>query len=505
MKKFKPAILILFTVSLLIALAVFVTQAVLPAPQPPVTLIPLAEVLATDTPPRVIPATWTPTFTPGPTATSTPTNTPTETPTPTETATPTEAPSPLPAPTSVNDLIHPPRPTPVVIWITPTPNPSSTYTIPTAVPIQPIPDDAITILLLGSDQRPDWNDWHTDAIQYVVVYPDVPSVTMLSIPRDLYVYVPGFWMSRINFADMYGELNSYEGGGLGLFNQTLLYNLGISADYYVKVNFDGLIGIVDTLGGVDVPVHCKLEDYWPYPDETGEYPWLVMQPGIKHMDGELALWYSRSRKTSSVFSREQRQQQVLEGIWRKAKQSNLFETIPSLYEQKSYLVQTDLGIGDMLSLGMVAARLEPVNLSRYNIGRAQVIPYVTEQGGNVFLPVWEAIQPVITNVLTKPSENRATQAAVYVEVWNGTGYADWDQLAADRLVHAGYVPILGNSDGTLYPQTQIVYFSEVTKGIGLPRLQSLFKVSEANTLYQQDDAAAVKLRLILGQDYVTCP
>jgi LCP family protein required for cell wall assembly len=227
---------------------------------------------------------------------------------------------------------------------------------------------------------------------------------MLSIPRDLYVYVPGFWMTRINFADMYGELNSYEGGGLGLFNQTLLYNLGISADYYVKVNFDGLIGIVDTLGGVDVPVHCKLEDYWPYPDEAGEYPWLVMQPGIKHMDGELALWYSRSRKTTSVFSREQRQQQVLEGIWRKGKQSNLFETIPSLYEQKSYLVQTDLGIGDMLSLGMVAARLEPVNLSRYNIGRAQVIPYVTEQGGNVFLPVWEAIQPVITNV--PPSRRR---------------------------------------------------------------------------------------------------
>ena len=122
----------------------------------------------------------------------------------------------------------------------------------------------------------------------------------------------------------------------------------------------------------------------------------------------------------------------------------------------------------------------------------------------VFLPVWEAIQPVITNVLTKPSENRAAQAAVYVEVWNGSGYAEWDQLAADRLVHAGYVPILGNSDGNIYPQTQIVYFSEVTKGIGLPRLQSLFKVSEANTLYQQDDAAQVKLRLILGQDYVTC-
>jgi len=501
-------VLLALGLGLILVLGAWITQVIAPA-QPTMTLIPLAEAFATDTPApqpsRTIPPTWTPTVTPGPSPTPTqlpptntpvpPTNTPTLTPSPTATATCTPLPNPL----------HPPRPTPVVLEVTPTIHPSSTLTLPTAVPIQPIPNDAVTILLLGSDQRPDWDDWHTDAIQYVVVYPDIPSVTMLSIPRDLYVYVPGFWMSRINFADMYGEINQYEGGGLGLFNQTLLYNLGISADYYVKVNFDGLIGIVDSIGGIDVPVHCRLEDYWPYPDENGEYPWLAMQPSIQHMDGELALWYSRSRKTTSVFSREQRQQQVLEAIWRQGKRANLFETIPSLYEQKAYLFQTDLELGTMISLGMAAARLDPVNVSRYNIGRAQVTPYVTPYGGNVFLPVWEEIQPVIADVLSKPAESRAVQAAIPVEVWNGTGHHDWDQLAADRMIHNGYHPILGNSDGQLHGQTQIICFSETSKGTGLNWLQALFNVSSDNISYQTEENTEAKLRLILGQDYNPCP
>jgi anionic cell wall polymer biosynthesis LytR-Cps2A-Psr (LCP) family protein len=154
----------------------------------------------------------------------------------------------------------------VTVDVTATANPSATLPIPTAVPLQPIADDAVTIVLLGSDQRPDWDDWHTDLVQYVVIHPSTPAVAILSIPRDLYVYIPDFWMSRINFADMYGEMNDYEGGGLGLLNQAMLYNLGISADYYIKVEFDGLIGLVDAMGGIDVPVHCLLEDYWPYPN-----------------------------------------------------------------------------------------------------------------------------------------------------------------------------------------------------------------------------------------------
>ena len=433
---------------------------------------------------RTLPPTWTPT--------QTPTVTPTRTPKP---PTPTVTPTPLP----------PRRPTAVAITLTPTVNASSTYTIPMAVPRYPIPVEAITVVLLGSDQRPDWSHWNTDVIQYVVIYADIPSVSILSIPRDLYVYVPNFGMHRINTADMYGEIYHVDGGGIGLLNQTLLYNLGITADYYVKVNFDGLTGMVDAIGGIDMPVHCRLEDYWPYPNEQGEYSMIALEPGIHHLDGEMALWYSRSRKTTSVFSRERRQQQVLEAMWRRARQANLLQAAAELYPQFNSLFETDLGVGNILSLAVTGVQLDAANIRRYNIGAKQVDFYITEQGGNVFLPKWEEIEPVIAAAIAKPASNRATQNPIQVEVWNATGYPDWDQLAADTLYQYGYVPIINSPDGNAYPQTQIVYFSTTTKGTGIDHVQSLFNVRSENLIYQENPGAGVKLRLILGQDYNPCP
>ncbi|MDX9955848.1 MAG: LCP family protein, partial [Anaerolineae bacterium] len=238
----------------------------LAAPLPTVTLV----ASPTLTPTRETPPTWTPTGTSTPFPTVTPSPTPMPSPTPSPTATPTR-------------IVNPGRPTLAPVDITPTLHPSHTITVPTPVPLLPIPEDALTVVLLGSDQRPDWDNWRTDAIQYVVIYPDVPSVSILSIPRDLYIYIPGFWMSRINTVDMTGTTYGYAGGGFGLLNQALLYNLGISADYYAKVDMAGLRGRIDALGGIDMPVHCRLEEYWPYPNEAGEYDWLVLEPGLYHM------------------------------------------------------------------------------------------------------------------------------------------------------------------------------------------------------------------------------
>lgn len=447
--------------------------------------------------PTTLPPTWTPTgtWTPWPTPTEPP---PTETPTETPTA------SPTPVPTMPPMSFNPLRPTLAPIYVTVTPHPSSTISIPTPVPRMPIPEEAITVVLLGSDQRPEWDEWHTDAIQYVVIYPHVPSVAMLSIPRDLYVLVPNYWMTRINMAHVHGEKNDYPGGGMGLFNQTLLYNLGITADYYAKVDFDGLIGLVNAMGGIDVPVFCRLEDHWPYPNEAGEYPWFVLEPGIHHLDGEQALWYARSRKTTSVFSRERRQQQVLEAMWDRAKRTNVLATVPTLYDQWGNLIQTDMGLGKIVSLAVVGAQLEAADVHRYNIGYGQVRSYVTPYGGSVFLPIWSEIEPTLRAVLAPPASSRATQAAVSVEVWNGTGHADWGQLAADRLAHAGFLPLLGAPEGERYPETKVVFFGSTTKGSGLSRLQSLFHVSADRTITQEDPNRVPQLLLILGEDYDPC-
>jgi LCP family protein required for cell wall assembly len=414
---------------------------------------------------------------------------------------PTPTPTPDLSPISISTAFS--LAAPVLAAVTPTL--SDTLSIPTPVPVAEMAPGTINIVVLGSDRRPDWDEWHTDVVQVVSIQPSVPAVTVLSIPRDLYVYIPGFWMSRVNFADMYGEVYGYEGGGPALVQQTLLYNLGIPVDRYVRTDFDGLIGIVDGLSGIDVPVHCRLEDHWFYPDENGEYPIKVLEPGVHHLDGETALWYARSRLTSSVFARERRQQQVLEAIWRKSRSLDLLPRIPQLWDPLRSMVVTDMTLGDVLTLAEVAFRLEGQNVRFRNIGGHHVIPWTTPKGGAVFLPNWEEVVPVVSEALGPMPEGRLWRALQRIEVWNGTPNTDWDQLAADRLLREGFSASTGQPDRRDYSQTQLIDFTGMTKGSGVPYLQSMFNISPENVVSAPDPNAGVQYRLIVGADYQTCP
>ncbi len=451
--------------------------------------------LASPTPTLASPtSTSTLTQTPGARALRTPRSTATShstrTPVPSETPTPTLTPTRF----RMNS--------PELIGVTPTV--SDTTAVPTHVPPVDVLPEAINIVVLGSDRRPGWEDWHTDVVQVVSLQPLVPSVTVLSIPRDLYVYIPGFWMSRINFADMYGEMYRYEGGGPALVQQTLLYNLGIPVDHYVRTDFDGFIGIVDALGGVDIPVHCRLEDHWPYPDENGEYPIKVLEPGVHRMDGETALWYARSRKTSSVFARERRQQQVLQAIWRKSRSVDLLGNFPQLWDQFRGMVVTDMEFGDVAMLAGVALRLDEQNVRFRNIGYQQVTPWTTPKGGSVFLPNWEEIEPVVVEALGPVPEGRLWRTLQTVEVWNGTGRPDWDQLAADRLFREGFVATIGQPDRRGYAQTQLIDFTSTSKGGAAPYLRWMFQVAPENVISAPDGGGGASYRLIIGADYQTC-
>jgi LCP family protein required for cell wall assembly len=449
-----------------------------------------------------------PTNTPPPTATPTPMAT--RTPRPTATSTPTKIPIPtptiVPVPTETPTLIptHTPLP-PVPVPVVATSTLTGSLPIPTSVPPVQVAPDTVNVVVLGSDRRPDWDNWRTDVVQIVSIQPLVPAVTVLSVPRDLYVYIPGFGMSRINFADMYGELYEYEGGGFALLQQTLRYNLGIPVHHYVRTDFDGLIGIVDGLGGVDIPVHCHLHDHWPYPDENGEYPIKAVEPGMHHMDGETALWYSRSRKTSSTFARERRQQQVLQAIWRKARTLDVLGQFPELWGQFESMIVTDMEFSEVAMLAGVAVRLNEQDIRFRNIGYQQVVPWTTPHGGAVLLPNWEAIEPVVSEAFGPIPEGRLWRRLQNVEVWNGAGYSDWDQLAADRLIREGFGVVIGEPDRRDYAQTQLIDFTVSAKGGAAGYLQTMFGISPENVISAPDTSrGGAPYRLIIGADYQPC-
>ncbi len=440
---------------------------------------------------------------PTPTATGLPTISATSvpvnqaSPTPTPSPTPTIVPTPLPVGLVVPEPFPIPGPREYV--------PSTTLMIPT--PVQPVPvaADAVNIVVLGSDRREDWSEWHTDVVQVVSVQRESKTVSIISVPRDLYVYIPTLWMSRINFADFYGEAYGYEGGGPALLRDTLLYNLGIRMDYYVRTNFDGLIGIVDISGGVDIPVHCRLSDHWPYPDENGEYPILTMEPGVHHMDGETALWYARSRLTTSVLSRERRQQQVLYALWYKARGAGMLTQAPALWQQGQDMIKTDLTLPDILELAQIALTLDDSSVRFFNIGAGAVTPWTTPYGGAVFLPKPEEVETIVAEAMAPPPEARLGRVYMPIEVWNGTPNEGWGWLAVDRLYRAGFPAEVGQADRRDYAETQLVIFSERTKGTGADYLQQMFNIPDSQVIHRPDDSAAFGFRLILGADYETCP
>ncbi len=161
---------------------------------------------------------------------------------------------------------------------------------------------------------------------------------MLSLPRDLYVYIPGWQMTKINLALPHGHGVEYaNGGGGGLIKDTIEYNLGIPIDYYARIGFDGFKTIIDTLGGIEIINNCKLRDWRlisPELDPTVEENWeqFILEPGIHEMDGDFALWYARSRRTTNDFERGRRQQQVLRAIFDKGLQRNTLTEIPELWQ-----------------------------------------------------------------------------------------------------------------------------------------------------------------------------
>jgi LCP family protein required for cell wall assembly len=372
------------------------------------------------------------------------------------------------------------------------------------MPLVEQPSDVINILVLGSDQPFAESAGRTDTIIIVSVNPDLPSVALLSIPRDFYAWIPSHGFDRINTAFSRGQRNGYPGGGPGLIKATVEYNFGIRVHYYVQVGFDGFIKIVDTLGGVDVAVECPLSDTFPDPDSpTGQtdVDWL---PGVHHLDGKHALWYARSRWSTNDFDRNRRQQQVLRGLYRQIVTLDVIPKIPQLWGVLNETVPTDLGLDELLYLGAIGSRLDMVNVKSRFVGRGVVQSWTAPNGAYVLVPYYEALGPLVSEALAPPASARAQQQAFRVEVWNGTPYEGLGHVAAERLRWEGFeVVSVGLADGA-YLRTQILDFTTSSKGSAISRLLRLYKRSTTDVISQPTQGSAVDFRVILGSDYDPC-
>lgn len=308
---------------------------------------------------------------------------------PTQIYLPTEYPTPKPTPKPTRSFSKPvskswedyPGPT---LW--------PDIDVPPPTGLLPQPVGQVNILLLGSDVRPNEGIYRTDTILLLTINPVKQTANITSFPRDLYLYIPGWTVQRINTAQAHGDFP--------LTALTFEYNFGVHPDHYVLVNFASFSNIIDDLGGISVDVAVTLTDHR---DAYGDY---TVRAGRVHMDGETALWYVRSRYSTSDFDRGRRQQEVLMGIFSRLISLDAISRAPQFYKIYRNSVYTDLKLSDISPLLPVATKLTDTSrIHHYYIGPQQVVPWVNSYGAQVLVPIRQSVLEVMRKALNCPTNN----------------------------------------------------------------------------------------------------
>jgi LCP family protein required for cell wall assembly len=287
-----------------------------------------------------------------------------------------------PGPTQATDVAV----TPVA-----TEEPITIPTLPTPIRVEKeLPQGTVNFVVLGNDLRPG-GGFRTDVIMLVSVNGTKGTVSVVSFPRDLYVTIPGWTTQRINTA--------FQAGGFQTLASTLEYNFGVRPSFYVMTNFQGFIDIINGLGGIEVQAGSFLSDSCDLP--IGRAGRCTIYPGSVMMDGETALWYVRSRHSSSDFDRMRRAQEVLYGIFKRLMGADALLHLPDFFNAYQSSVQTNITLADIVPLAPLATTIlqDSSRVRRYSVGAGYVYNYITEEGAMVLLPNYAAITQLLAEAV----------------------------------------------------------------------------------------------------------
>ncbi len=299
--------------------------------------------------------------------------------------------------TAAAETVAAATPTPVG---TPTPAPT-----PTPLPTPP-PFDLHTtdnLLVLGTDRRPEWTIWRTDSIMVVGIDRDYGRIAVLSIPRDLYVDIPGYGKGRINQADYLGEkVLKVEGGGPALVSQVISNTLGISTNHWVRIDMAGFPAFVDALGGVTVHLDCPFYELIYDLDEQA-WTFFELPAGDVQMDGITAYRFVSLRLLESDFGRSRRQRQFLWALRNQALRADLILRLPELWTAFQETFSTDLSIWQVVDLATFIISLDANDIRAAALTSKQLQSYTTEKGASVLRIADPAkVQELIDNIWDAP-------------------------------------------------------------------------------------------------------
>lgn len=383
----------------------------------------------------------------------------------------------------------------------------------------PVPWDGatrVTILIMGLDYR-DWEGEgpsRTDTMMLVTMDPVSRTAGMLSIPRDLWVNIPGFGYGKINTAYYLGELYHLEGGGPGLAIQTVEDLIGVDINYYAQIDFAAFENFINEIGGIDVEVPYEITV-----DPIGPHNTVTLPQGIQHLDGPTALAYARNRETFGAdFDRADRQQQVVMAIFDQVTSlgalPKLIANSPTIYYTLRNGIHTNLNLKETISLAWTVAQIPRENIKKGIIGPNEVTMSVSPDGMDILLPDMDAIRavrdqvfattsgvaPAATEYVSNPEELRKAEGAT-VSVLNATTTAGLASQTTDFLTSKGIdVTITDNAE----EQSDTTVIIDYTgKPYTVEYLVELLSI-QPNSIYSRyDPNSQVDIAILLGTDWAT--
>ena len=236
------------------------------------------------------------------------------------------------------------------------------------------------ILVLGIDYAPPGSAvGRSDTNILTTFIPSQPYLGMLSIPRDLWVNIPGVGENRINTAHFFAEA-SQPGNGPQAAIETIRQNFGVDVDHYVRIKFEGFRDVINAMGGVDIELDKPMAGY---------------DVGRHHLTGNKALAFARNRTGSDDFYRMEQGQLILKATFRQMLSPLKWPRLPAIMVALARSIDTDVPAYLWPRLGMTILRTGPDGIDNRTITREMVTPIITDQGANVLLPNWNLINPVL--------------------------------------------------------------------------------------------------------------
>ena len=236
------------------------------------------------------------------------------------------------------------------------------------------------LVLLGIDRTADGSQaGRSDTIQVFSVNPLLPTVKLLSIPRDLWVTIPEFGENRINSAHFFAEA-ALPGSGPGHTMRTIEQNFSLPLRYYVRLNLNHFPGLIDSMGGITVNL----------PQAMAGYP-----AGSYRLNGEQAMAFVRSRSDGDDFFRMSQAQIFIRSFALEMLNPAVWLRLPEIIPAALAAVDTNLPIWLWPRLGLALARASLTGVDSYAIDRSMVTPFVTSEGAQVLLPNWAAIYELV--------------------------------------------------------------------------------------------------------------